>query len=89
MYAISCHYPDHLPDVCRPTPTWESCLQKARENVLYVKTYKKILLTPNLAISPDEKQIKETVEWNRDFEELKVLREVIIKLPYNSKILIP
>lgn len=76
LYAISCHYPDRLPDICKPRPSWESCLQRAQENVQYVRTYTKVLISPNLAITPEEKQIKDTVEWSRDFEELKVLREV-------------
>lgn len=77
LYALSCHYPNQLPDICRPHPSWESCSQKARENVEYVKTYTKILTTPTVAISADENKIKDSVEWSRDFHELKVLREVI------------
>lgn len=76
LYAISCHCPDGLPSMCKPRPSWLSCLERAKENVNYVKIYTKILITPTVALPPDEKKLKDSVEWNRDFNELKVLREV-------------
>lgn len=76
LYAISCLYPGGQPAICRPKPTWESCLLKAKQNVQYVNIYSKILVTPALALTSEEKQLKDTVEWDRDFDELKVLREV-------------
>lgn len=76
LYAISCFYPGKQPAICRPRPTWETCLVKARENVQYVEVYKRILITPTLALSPDDKKVKDSVEWFREYEELKVLREV-------------
>lgn len=80
LYAICCHFPDHQPDFCRPKPTWDKCLERARENVRYVKLYTKILTTPTLALTPDSKKTKDSVEWDRNYEELKALREVIFLL---------
>lgn len=39
----------------------------------------KILATPNLVLTPEEKKLKDEVEWERDFEELKVLREIAMR----------
>lgn len=61
---------------CKPRPTWESCLERARQNVQYVEVYSKILTTPAVALGVEEMKVKHNVEWERDFEELKVLREV-------------
>ncbi|KAJ8920133.1 hypothetical protein NQ315_011790 [Exocentrus adspersus] len=76
LYAISCFYPGSQPAICRPRPTWESCLQKARENVKYVQICIKLLITPTAALTAEEKKIKEDVEWGRGYEDLKVLREL-------------
>lgn len=76
LYAISCFYPGGQPAICRPTPTWESCSKKAKENVKYVEIYKKLLMTPTVALTPDEKKIKDDVELDREYEDLKILREV-------------
>lgn len=83
LYAICCHFPDHQPEFCRPKPTWDKSLERARENVRYVKLYTKILTTPTLALTPDSKKIKDSVEWDRNYEELKALREVIFLLLFS------
>lgn len=64
------------PAICRPKPSWESCLKRARENVKYVDVCKKLLITPTFALSVEEKKIKDEVEWGREFDELKALKEV-------------
>nr|XP_015839049.1 PREDICTED: vacuolar protein sorting-associated protein 13D isoform X1 [Tribolium castaneum] len=79
FYAISCLYPGKQPALCRPRPTLESCLTRAKQNVKYVNLYMKILATPNLVLTPDEKKLKDEVEWARDFDELKVLREIAMR----------
>lgn len=42
----------------------------------YVQVYKKLLVTPTAALTADEKKIKDEVEWDREYEDLKALREV-------------
>lgn len=74
-----------IPSICKPKPTWSSCLTKARENVIYVKLYSKLLVVPTEILSPEEQKLKNDVEWGRDFNDLKILREVTIK---DSNILI-
>lgn len=70
------------PAICRSRPSWESCLKKAKENVKYVDICKKLIITPTLALSVDEKKIKDEVEWGREYDELRVLKEV--SFPKNS-----
>ncbi|KAJ3643178.1 hypothetical protein Zmor_025903 [Zophobas morio] len=79
FYAISCFYPGKQPAICRPKPTLESSLLKAKQNVKYVQIYMKILATPSLVLSPDEKKMKDDVEWDREFDDLKVLREIAMR----------
>lgn len=79
LYAISCQYPERPPAICKPKPTWESCLEHARQNVQYVKLYTKILATPVIALSPESKNLKDAVEWQRDYDQLKLLREVYLR----------
>ncbi|KAJ8945035.1 hypothetical protein NQ318_019029 [Aromia moschata] len=84
LYAISCFYPGRQPEICRPKPTWETCLQKARENVRYVQICQRLLITPTAALTNEEKNIKESVEWSREYDDLKVLRQLAmtsVKLP--------
>ncbi|KAJ8974057.1 hypothetical protein NQ317_002303 [Molorchus minor] len=72
------------PAICKPRATWESCLQKARENVKYVQICMKLLITPTASLTAEEKKTKENVEWNRDYDDLKVLRQLAmssVKLP--------
>lgn len=37
---------------------------------------KKLIITPTLTLSVDEKKIKDDVEWGREYEELRILKEV-------------
>ncbi|CAH1134889.1 unnamed protein product [Ceutorhynchus assimilis] len=75
-YAISSLYPGGQPNICQTRPTWESCLVNAKQNVSYVQVYKKLLVTPTTALTAEETKIKYEVEWTREYEELKSLREV-------------
>ncbi|CAH1990127.1 unnamed protein product [Acanthoscelides obtectus] len=84
LYAISNFYPGGQPNVCRPRPTWENCIRRARQNVKYVEVYKKLLVSPTAALGPEEVKLKNEVEWEREFDELKTLRELAmssVKLP--------
>lgn len=60
----------------RPQPTWETSRVKAKENVEYVNMYTKFLTSPSAPLLPDTKAFKDKVEWDRSFEELRILREV-------------
>ncbi|KAF5273971.1 hypothetical protein FQA39_LY01087 [Lamprigera yunnana] len=79
IYAINCHNPNRQPSICKPRPTWESCLENARQNVEYVKICIKILITPAITLSPENKKLKDDVEWSRNYEQLKVLREIAMR----------
>lgn len=76
FYAVSVFYPGGQPEICRPKPTWDTAQRMARENVQYVQIYKKTLIAPNLALSTEEKNLKDAVEWDRELDQLKVLRQV-------------
>ncbi|KAF7280409.1 hypothetical protein GWI33_006075 [Rhynchophorus ferrugineus] len=76
LYAISCFYPGGQPVICRPKPTWDTCLTRARQNIKYIEIYKKLLITPSVTLTPDEKKLKDDVEFDREYKDLKVLREL-------------
>lgn len=69
-YAMTC--------VASPKTTWNIVLEKAKENVAYVEIYTRLLSnhTASSPLSPEKKQLKEKVEWERSFDELRALREV-------------
>lgn len=93
LYAISCQHIDpntssgsadididniELPGLCRQRPTWDSCLKRARQMVCYVKLYEKVLVGGGV-FSAEEKKVKEEVEWEWGYGELKVLRELAMR----------
>ncbi|XP_026687961.1 vacuolar protein sorting-associated protein 13D-like [Diaphorina citri] len=59
------------------TKTWQQCLDRGRDNVKYVEVYCKILNAQpgyvNLTV--EERRLKEEMEMERGYEELKTLRE--------------
>lgn len=57
-------------------PTWETCLCSARLCKRYVDMYSTLLITPSLTLSSENKALKDQVEWNSPFQQLKLLREV-------------
>ena len=59
--------------------SWESTLQKARENVKYVEAFKKYLENP-VVFDADLKEHKDKMDLTRSYEELKVLREQAVIL---------
>ncbi|XP_039294739.1 vacuolar protein sorting-associated protein 13D isoform X2 [Nilaparvata lugens] len=55
----------------------EGMLQRARDNVQYVRIYGQLLAAGDVtALAPADKAIKDAVEWERGFDELRVLREI-------------
>ncbi|XP_063707909.1 intermembrane lipid transfer protein Vps13D-like, partial [Culicoides brevitarsis] len=48
----------------------------AKENLKYINIYTKILANPNETLSPENKEFKDAVESERNYEELKLLREI-------------
>lgn len=51
-------------------------LKLARENVKYVALYEQLLANPSSTLSPQLKELKDTLEHTRSLEDLRVLREV-------------
>lgn len=72
---------------------WDECLLRARENIAYVKLYTDILSSSSAAsaVDPPLKELRNKVEWEREFEDLRALREVsflkIMKLLYVEKLI--
>ena len=62
--------------VLKASITWEASLQRARDNVAYVDIYSKILTNAAAPLPSSSKLLKDTMEWNRGFEELRDLRQV-------------
>ncbi|XP_039449054.1 intermembrane lipid transfer protein Vps13D isoform X2 [Culex pipiens pallens] len=48
----------------------------ASENVRYIAVYSRILANPNEVLTSESKNFKDRIERDRDFDELKLLREV-------------
>lgn len=67
--------------VTAPKATWNIVTEKAKENVAYVEIYTRLLSnhTASSPLSAEKKQLKDKVEWERSFDELRALREVINK----------
>lgn len=80
-YALNCNkLNDGADNLYETVVSWETCLQKAKENVAYVKLYTLLLSSPVGAatnLSAEMKELKYKIEWDRSFEELRILREVI------------
>ncbi|KYM95934.1 Vacuolar protein sorting-associated protein 13D [Cyphomyrmex costatus] len=75
-YAARCHLGR---DALKPKPSWKNILLRARENVCYVQAYAKLLGTPTSILSPEIKTLKEKVENERNFDELRLLRELAME----------
>ncbi|XP_053983789.1 intermembrane lipid transfer protein Vps13D isoform X2 [Hylaeus volcanicus] len=75
-YAARCHIGR---ETLKPKLCWEDMLQRGKENILYVETYTKLLGTPTSILPADNKQLKEKVEQERSFDELRVLREIAMQ----------
>ncbi|QQP35706.1 Uncharacterized protein FKW44_023998 [Caligus rogercresseyi] len=58
--------------------SWTNLLSKARENVSYVEAFKEYLLNP-VGISIEIKTFKESVDASRSYEELKILRNIVVQ----------
>ncbi|XP_054285267.1 intermembrane lipid transfer protein VPS13D-like [Macrosteles quadrilineatus] len=69
-YAYTC--------ITIPRQTWATMHTRAKENIAYVDIYSKLLHTSTASapLAPDNKELKDKVEWERGFEELRALREV-------------
>ncbi|XP_014472245.1 PREDICTED: vacuolar protein sorting-associated protein 13D isoform X2 [Dinoponera quadriceps] len=75
-YAARCHLGR---ETLKPRPSWKVVLLKAEENVLYVQAYAKLLGTPTSSLPAETKRLKEKVECERSFDELRILREVAMR----------
>uniref|UniRef100_A0A336MDN8 CSON015545 protein n=1 Tax=Culicoides sonorensis TaxID=179676 RepID=A0A336MDN8_CULSO len=68
LYAAQCHgLLKHIN--CDPSKI-------AKENLKYIKIYTKILSNPNETLTPENKEFKDLIEKERNYEELKLLREI-------------
>ncbi|XP_012282695.1 vacuolar protein sorting-associated protein 13D isoform X2 [Orussus abietinus] len=74
-YAIRLHLGK---DALKPKVTWEDMLRRGKENVAYVEICTKMLGTPTTILPTETKQLKDTIELERSFDELKVLREIAL-----------
>ncbi|KAL6266404.1 hypothetical protein P5V15_003257 [Pogonomyrmex californicus] len=72
-YAARCHLGR---DALKPKLSWKNMLLRARENVCYVQAYTKLLGSPTSILPSEVKILKDKVENERNFDELRVLREL-------------
>lgn len=91
-YAARCHLGK---DALKPKASWGDILRRGKENILYVESYAKLLGTPTTILPTDMKQLKEKIEQERSFDELRVLREIAMyrikppKVLQNSDVNVP
>ncbi|XP_062546775.1 intermembrane lipid transfer protein Vps13D [Armigeres subalbatus] len=58
----------------------------ARENLRYINVYSRVVANPNEVLSSDNKSFKDRIERERDFDELKLLRDVcMMRIPSLDK----
>ncbi|XP_034948002.1 vacuolar protein sorting-associated protein 13D isoform X2 [Chelonus insularis] len=72
-YAARCHLGK---DTLKPKMSWDDMIKRAHDNVIYVEAIRKLLDTPTATLSPDIKSIKEKIEYERSFDDLRMLREI-------------
>lgn len=60
-----------------PPWNWEAGLKYAKENVLYVEICQRLLTHPTSPLTAESKMLKDQIELNRPYEQLRALREVI------------
>ncbi|KAK0083635.1 hypothetical protein PV325_008476 [Microctonus aethiopoides] len=72
-YGARCHLGK---DALKPKMSWDDILQRAHDNVVYVEAIRKLLDAPTTILPPDIKSIKDRVDYERSFDELRVLREL-------------
>lgn len=71
LYAVRCHR-------LLRNPKYDSNINQniIKNNLKYISLYSRILINPNEILPNDEKEFKDSVERERDYEELKTLREI-------------
>ncbi|XP_066594830.1 intermembrane lipid transfer protein Vps13D isoform X2 [Prorops nasuta] len=72
-YIVQCHVGR---DAVKRKLSWKDVLLRGKENVIYVDAYTKLLGSPTSILPAEIKQVKDKVEQERSFDELKVLREL-------------
>lgn len=77
QYAITCHmeaiHDRHF------SASWDSVLQKARDNVKYIQAFKKYLENP-VVFDTDLREHKDAMDVSRSYSELKTLRDQAVLL---------
>lgn len=74
LYAIRCH------GLLRHTQC--DPFVKAKENMQYVNTYSRVIADPNEVLSTENKSFTDRIERERDFDELKLLRDMcMMRMP--------
>lgn len=59
-----------------PKKTWDDILQLGKNNVTYVEACAKLISNPTSSLPPDIKKLKDQMEIDLSFDELRVLREL-------------
>ena len=72
-YAARCYIGRHA---LAPKKTWEDILEIGRNNVKYVEASAKLLANPTTTLPPDIKKLKDQMEIDHTFDELRILREL-------------
>lgn len=77
LYALRCHGIKLIP----PHATHDI----TKDNLHYIELHTKLIINPNETLSNDEKDFKDRIEKERDYEELELLRKVCMsRAPCND-----
>ena len=78
-YAARCYIG---PKSLRLRKTWDDVIQLGKNNTTYVEAYAKLLANPTASLAPDLKKLKDQMEIDLSFDELRILRELGVNLKY-------
>lgn len=77
LYAIRCHGLKIVPR--------QHIHNITKENLRYIEIYTKLIINPNETLTNEQKDFKDKIEKERDYYELKFLRQVIRSIYYRYK----
>ncbi len=77
QYAITCHM--EMIHEKSAASSWQTVLERARQNVSYVLAFQSYLLNP-VTFPSDYKEVKDSIDSQRSLQELKILREQAVIL---------
>ncbi|XP_043480928.1 vacuolar protein sorting-associated protein 13D isoform X1 [Leptopilina heterotoma] len=67
------------PDSLKPKMSWNDIIERGKRNVTYVEACAKLLGAPTAILSPEIKKLKDEMEQDLSYDELRTLRELAME----------